>query len=375
MVKSGFATVLIAFFVLMGLQCHPSGKKTASAFSVASAEGDCFMLSGAGIKAVRTGMGVSSGDTLLCAFNGKMKIAFNDSDYIVMDNSTKAVILADDKFNVRVAILHGRVYTYVVILPKIGSFKTTTSQITTSVRGTSYTVEVGPEETAISVLEGTVNVMDNDSLCPIQVNRGERAVVNPGQFPCRIKTATLQELKDLVKWVGKSFVKFRKIMEYQSDVQYISKLTELDVIPKDFVPGTAPQKTNLALKGEESARPAIEIKKIEKPKPVVLAKVNLPADSLRNPLHIRQLIGEQKPILQQLYNQCLRREGPFRGRVIIRFIIQSSGHVTEPSVVSSSTGKAVFDSLLAVKVLQLKFEPVRSIGDISIVYPFDFSNN
>lgn len=367
--------LLLFLVITVGLEtdCKRGGPASSVSFPVTFIEGDCFLINAGTTRSIRHGTGVASGDTLLTSYNGKLRLSFNDSDYVVMDRSSKAVIQAGDSLHVTVKLLHGKLYSNVVLLPKRGSFRTITPKIQTSVRGTAYTVEVDSEETAISVLEGTVSVTDNDSLCPIQVNQGERAVVNPGNFPCRIRSASIQELKALVQWVGKSFVNFRKILEYKNDLRFIAKLKELDLIPQEMTPRLLSAAASLDTRDAAAPPPDVQPTRIEKPRPRLLPKSDLSDESFRDPEHIRWLISEHRNLIQALYNQELKKQGPFAGRVIIRFILRSNGRVTEPVVVSSTTGKPQFDSLLTLRIMQLKFKPVRTLGDISIVYPFDFA--
>jgi len=361
-------------FVANLTQCHKKPPTLpAYHFAVSFVEGDCFLMNADKMKAIHQGLSIVSGDTLLTSYSGKMTISFNDSDYIVMDRNCKLSITTDDKLNVAVRIIHGKVYSNIVLLPRIGSYQTITPKVTTKVHGTAFTTEVDSLETAISVLEGTVAVTDRDSLCPIQVNRGERAIMNPGQFPCQVTTASLKELRDLVSWVGKSFIKFRKVIEYKNDLQYISKLKNLDMIPQELSREEEARASSLVrdLGGKPSVR--VETQEIKKPTLSELSKAALPDEVLRMPEHIRELIKVNRVPFQRLYTQCMQKDGPFQGRVIVRFVIEPSGAVSEPSIVSSTTNNSVFDSLVVIRVLQLKFEPVKAPGNTSVVYPFEFT--
>jgi len=323
----------------------------------------------------RAGTEVSSGDTLLLSYNGKMTVTFNDSDYIVLAHDTKAAITADEKSNVTVTVFHGKVYTNVVLLPTIGSFRTLTPKLTTSIRGTAYSVEVDSGETTINVLEGVVSVMDNDSLCPIDVKRGECAVVNPGQVPCKIKGRSIQEFRELVQWVGLSLVRLRKINEYRNDLSFMATLEALHLVdhPAPPVPSATQKAEVMAPKEGGKANVSVKTSLKTRPNPVALSKMHIPEDALRDPTYVRQVIEKNMFSFNQFYNQFLRKEKVFQGRVIVRFVIQPSGRVANPSIVTSTTGQAVFDSLLTIKILDLKFQPVKDKGDLAVVYPFYFT--
>jgi TonB family protein len=76
--------------------------------------------------------------------------------------------------------------------------------------------------------------------------------------------------------------------------------------------------------------------------------------------------------LRQAYNLQLRRKFPFEGRVLIRFTIMPTGQVVNPAIVQTSTQRPDFDDMVRSRVCDLKFDPVKTLGEISIVYPFEF---
>ncbi len=347
-----------------------------------ASRGDCFLYQAACRKPALFMLPIASGDTLLTAYNGKMKVAFNDSDYIVLGVNSKAVVSYNDSLDVVIMVLHGKIYANVSILPLKGSFKTRTRKVSASVKGTAFTVEVDEEETIVQVLEGKVNVTDKDSLCPIIVKQGERAVVNPGQYPCQIKRTTLQELKSLVDWVGKSFVRLRDIPDYRQDMSYAKMLARLDVLPAGMLKDPILREVNfqkdeepleIREEGRGSATERAGVRRIERPRAIQLRKRYLPEDSLRSPECIHAVIQQNLvSSVKLLYNQQLRRAGPFEGRILIRFTILPDGRAMNPTVVSSSTQRPDFDATVKSRICEIRFPPVKAVGEVSIVYPFDF---
>jgi TonB family protein len=225
----------------------------------------------------------------------------------------------------------------------------------------------------IDVLEGSVKVSDFDSLCPITVQGGDHAVINPGKFPCRIRDIRLQELKELVAWVGKALMKLRKLDELGSNLILLPKLKDCDILPAQLaVSAESLKPPPLKPLQRKMAKPEPEFEEIQKAKLKELEYKKIHEDTFRSPADIANVIASNHVSMRRLYNQFLK-EKSFSGRVLIRFAINPDGSVADPSIANSSTDMPEFDGELVKTLLTVKFKPVKgSTEQVKVVYPFDF---
>jgi TonB family protein len=103
-------------------------------------------------------------------------------------------------------------------------------------------------------------------------------------------------------------------------------------------------------------------------------KLALSENPFRRPTFLKKVIDENSNQLQYIYNRKLRSGIKLSGRILVKMRIKPDGSISDATVVSSNMGDAGFekDILSAVKTYQ--FKPVGdSLGDFTVTYPFDFS--
>jgi len=362
----------LIFFCLLLAFCAPQKKSEFLQPQVKSMSGDCFTLNHGVLS---RGSLIASNDTLVTAYNGKLQITFNDSDYIIISENAKVILQYTPlPLAVTILILHGKVYSNAVVLPRMGQYRVITNKIETSVRGTAFSVSVDDtDRTVIDVLEGVVKVADYDSLCPITVQGGDHAVINPGKFPCRIRDIRLQELKELVSWVGKSLMKLRKLDELGSNLNLLPKLEACEILPPQVrVNAEALKAPPLKRSSRKIKGPEPEFEEMQKARLKELEFKKLREEPQRSPADIAKVIAINQVRIHRLYNQFLKQKS-FSGRVLIRFAIKPDGSVADPSIASSSTDTPEFDGELVKTLLTVKFNPIPGSSEqITVVYPFDF---
>jgi TonB family protein len=334
--------------------------------------GDCFVFRNNGIFKISSR--VENKDTIVTYGNGSVQVVFNDSDYVVISSNSKAIVSFLNGF-AEINVLEGKVYSNAVVLPREGKYKIITPKLSTQIKGTAFSIEVDSMKTSINVLEGAVDVVDNDSLCPIRIEKGEMATLNLGRFPCQLREMTVKDLNAMIEWIGKPLIKLRKIRELKLDIRYLAKLKQIDIFPESLV-SFKPVETKVVRSKENNAaikREFLKTDSLKKAAIPVLKKINLNGDEIRSPGEISATIKDNKETFGYIYKKYLKQNEPCAGRILLRFQIHTNGKVVNPEVLSSSFKNPEFNRNVINALCALRFKPIQSNQDlVTIVYPLDF---
>jgi TonB family protein len=94
----------------------------------------------------------------------------------------------------------------------------------------------------------------------------------------------------------------------------------------------------------------------------------------RRPSAIRKDINENVSQLKYLYNKRLRAGAKMAGRVDMEFHIRPDGKVAGARVVRSTINDPAFEKEIAAQIMTWTFpQVVDSLGDMTVNYPFEFS--
>ena len=168
----------LIFFCLLLAFCAPQKKSEFLQPQVKSMSGDCFTLNHGVLS---RGSLIASNDTLVTAYNGKLQITFNDSDYIIISENAKVILQYTPlPLAVTILILHGKVYSNAVVLPRMGQYRVITNKIETSVRGTAFSVSVDDtDRTVIDVMTKAPKIIGPSALAAEALR-----IMNTNQVTC-----------------------------------------------------------------------------------------------------------------------------------------------------------------------------------------------
>ncbi|HAO99034.1 MAG TPA: hypothetical protein DCQ83_03200 [Fibrobacteres bacterium] len=95
-------------------------------------------------------------------------------------------------------------------------------------------------------------------------------------------------------------------------------------------------------------------------------------DTVRTAESTHATVTENAPALSRLRRSLLKSHPGLHGMVRLRLGIASSGVVTEPKILSSTTGVPEFDTAVLDTVSHWRFKPVEKPGTVTLVVPFNF---
>jgi TonB family protein len=87
---------------------------------------------------------------------------------------------------------------------------------------------------------------------------------------------------------------------------------------------------------------------------------------------VMQVINANTPDLKKIYNQYLKQNPGFGGKVTIKFTIDASGKIIDIKIISSTTGNVKFDKAIKDNVATWKWKAIKS-GNTTPTIPFSFS--
>jgi TonB family protein len=94
----------------------------------------------------------------------------------------------------------------------------------------------------------------------------------------------------------------------------------------------------------------------------------------RRPTALKTTIDGYENELKYIYNKRLRRGIKLSGKMFVTITIKADGTVGKASVLQSDMGDQEFETEVTERILTWKFRTVPdSIGDLSIKYPFEFT--
>jgi TonB family protein len=342
---------------------------------ISHVEGQGFISSPQNVIRAACSLTVGNADTITTGPGGRMQVSFNDSDYIIVgENSTVTINSSPD--SMIISVVHGKVYSNAVILPKQLLYKVITRKFQAKSQGTAFSVEAcDNNETRITVFEGKVEVIDSIRSCPISVLGGQRATLVYGE-PCQTRFVRIKELDDLLHWIGSSSLRLRKKMEMLGNMEFLKKLAKVDTSDLDIKALVKVSEGTLALKPKEIQEPS------KKPSAsavsfsdISLKKAPITEDSLRDAADIALTIKENTTRISTMYNRYLKLTGKkVVGNVKTRFTIHPNGIVDHIEVLETTIADSEFQEKLSEAVKSIKFKKVdEKVGPITIVYPFEFS--
>jgi outer membrane biosynthesis protein TonB len=88
---------------------------------------------------------------------------------------------------------------------------------------------------------------------------------------------------------------------------------------------------------------------------------------------IRRIVRAHINEVRSCYNQGLTKDPKLAGRVEIKFVIGSTGHVTRSKVTGSTLDEAGVSSCMAKAVKLWRFPKPRGGGKVVVDYPFTLS--
>jgi TonB family protein len=88
---------------------------------------------------------------------------------------------------------------------------------------------------------------------------------------------------------------------------------------------------------------------------------------------IQEAINRESHRIKRVYENWLKRDPSLSGQLKVRFVITSSGTVSEVSVVNSTTSSAEFDENIVRYIKRWDFSSCGTGESIEIVFPFVFS--
>ena len=352
----------------------PSAMSTAKP-RISLADGPGFLSSSKNVLRAACSLAVNNEDTIFTGPGSRMQVSFNDSDYIIIGASSMVTIHASPD-SVIISVLHGKVYSNAVILPKKLLYKITTPKFQAKSQGTAFSVEtIDSNETHITVFEGKVEVIDSMRSCPINVLGGQRATLVYGE-PCQTRFVRIKELDDLLHWIGNSSLRLRKKMEMLGNMEFLKKLAQVDSSDLDIKAMIKVSEGALVLKPKEIQEPpkrstatAAAVSEI------ALKKAPITEDCLRDAADIALTIKENANKISAMYNRYLKLVGKkVVGTVKTRFTIHPSGMVDSIEVLETTIADSAFQEKLAEAVKSIKFKKVdEKVGAVTIVYPFEFN--
>lgn len=87
---------------------------------------------------------------------------------------------------------------------------------------------------------------------------------------------------------------------------------------------------------------------------------------------LRAAIDRNRQGLRRCHELALARNPRTAGRVVLRFVIQSTGRVRSAEVVSNETGDAALGECVVAQASSWVFPAMRGRGEVSVSYPFLF---
>lgn len=85
---------------------------------------------------------------------------------------------------------------------------------------------------------------------------------------------------------------------------------------------------------------------------------------------VRTTIREHSAQIQACYEAALTNSSETGGRVVVRFVIDASGHVPSASIASSEVQSAELGCCVAKEVTEWTFPPPEPAGFVVVEYPF-----
>jgi TonB family protein len=87
---------------------------------------------------------------------------------------------------------------------------------------------------------------------------------------------------------------------------------------------------------------------------------------------IQRIVNREVQRLKRVYEDWLKRDPSLSGSITVKFVILSSGAVSNVSVVKSSTSNSDFDETIIRYIKRWQFPAVPESGPVEVVYPFVF---
>jgi len=338
------------------------------------AEGLSIVAKQTNIERASIGLPVSDFDTLITGAKSKIQVTFNDSDYIIIGENSKVTVLTTSDSTI-ISIIHGKVYSNAVILPKKTIYKIITPNYKTRVKGTAFTVESDSGKTNVTVFEGKVEV--ENRICPIQVLSGERLALEV-LSPCQSRVVKLKELEDIYKWVGSGCMKLRKRIDLVSNIEFVKKLAKID--STDLEIQAIVKISNIDLSGSYQKDDTINKESFVTSPLTTNSKDCKPmtVDSLRNPSDITLTIQETTlPQINFMYKRVLRSlDKQINGEITVKFSINSFGTVEKTEILNSTINDTLIQNRVLTIIQETKFKQIdNKVGTTSVVFPFTFASN
>ena len=127
----------------------------------------------------------------------------------------------------------------------------------------------------------------------------------------------------------------------------------------DWLPDNRPKNIKFKYRGNVE-RPSLSDFKVENKK-----------GANRTASDIMKIVRRRAPGLRHVYNNYLKKNPGFQGKITLKFTIAPKGEITDVSIVSSTTQNSKFDAEIQQLVGSWGFRRVKS-GNTTVIIPFTF---
>jgi TonB family protein len=115
-----------------------------------------------------------------------------------------------------------------------------------------------------------------------------------------------------------------------------------------------------------------QLKRVAGPRPDKSIEMTLDGNA-RSTASILAVIRSRSPGLRHIYNNFLKQNPGFSGKINLRFEIAPGGDVVSVEIASSTTHVRDFDIEILRQVKSWRFDPVKAIGNDNVTVPISFS--